>query len=177
MFAGHLGAALAIGRADPQLNVGVFVTAAFLLDLLLWLFVLLGWESVSIPADFASTRQPAFYFPYSHGLATSAGWSACAGAVAFMVGPRGTGSRRWRAAFLVAGAVFSHWLLDALVHRPELPVGGADSAKVGLALWNHMPIALATEAGIVVVGLWLFTTCSRLSSRRSIGLRPLLLLP
>src|SRR4051812_900568 len=134
MFAGHLGAALAIGRADPQLNVGVFVTAAFLLDLLLWLFVLLGWESVSIPADFASTRQPAFYFPYSHGLATSAGWSACAGLVAFMVGPRGTGSRRWRAAFLVAGAVFSHWLLDALVHRPELPVGGADSAKVGLAL-------------------------------------------
>src|SRR4051794_21450897 len=149
MFAGHLGAALAIGRADSQINVGVFVTAAFLLDLLLWLFVLLGWESVSIPADFASTRQPAFYFPYSHGLATSAGWSACAGAVAFVAGAGGKRLRRWRLALLVAGAVFSHWLLDALVHRPELPVSGADSVVVGLALWNHMPVALAMEAGIV----------------------------
>ena len=170
MFAGHLGAALAIGRADRQINVGLFATAAFLLDLLLWLFVLLGWESVSIPADFASTHQPAFYFPYSHGLASSAGWSACAGAIAFMVGRRGTRWGRWRLAFLVAVAVFSHWLLDALVHRPELPMGGADSAKVGVALWNHLPIALVLEAGIVVVGLWLFTTGSRLSSRRLVGL-------
>jgi hypothetical protein len=170
MFAGHVGAALAIGRADPQVNVGVFVTAAFLLDLLLWLLVLLGWESVSIPADFASTRQPAFDFPYSHGLAGSVLWSTCAGAVAFIVAPRGTRLSRWRLALLVAGAVFSHWLLDALVHRPELPVGGADSVKVGLALWDHMPAALAIEAGIVVVGLWIFTIGSRLSRRRSIGL-------
>ena len=88
MFAGHVGAALAIGRADPQVNVGVFVTAAFLLDLLLWLLVLLGWESVSIPADFASTRQPAFDFPYSHGLASTPWWMRRGGR--FIVAPRGT---------------------------------------------------------------------------------------
>ena len=48
MFAGHIGAALAIGRAERAVNVGVFVAAALLLDFLLWLFVLLGWESVAV---------------------------------------------------------------------------------------------------------------------------------
>ncbi len=66
MFAGHLGTALAFGRAERGVNVGVFVVAALLLDFLLWLFVLLGWESVTIPADFASKHQAEFVFPYSH---------------------------------------------------------------------------------------------------------------
>jgi hypothetical protein len=68
MFAGHVGAALAIGRAEPEINVGIFVFAALLPDVLLWILVLLGWESVTIPADFASTHQAAYVFPWSHGL-------------------------------------------------------------------------------------------------------------
>ena len=68
MFAGHIGAALAIGRAERGLNVGLFIAAALLLDFLLWTFVLMGWESVAIPADFAATHQAEFVFPYSHGL-------------------------------------------------------------------------------------------------------------
>jgi hypothetical protein len=71
MFAGHIGAALAIGRAERRVSVGVFVAAALLLDFH-WLFVLLGWESVAIPAAFANTHQPEFVFPYSHGLLASA---------------------------------------------------------------------------------------------------------
>ncbi len=68
MFAGHIGAGLAIGRADRRINVGVLISAALLLDAVLWLFILLGWESVSIPADFAASYQPHFNFPYSHSL-------------------------------------------------------------------------------------------------------------
>ena len=117
MFAGHVGAALAIGRADRRVNVGVFVGAALLLDLVLWLLVLLGVESVAIPSDFASTHQPEFVFPYSHGLLASVLWAGIAGATAFFTySDRPT--LKWRAAVLVAAAVFSHWLLDALVHRP-----------------------------------------------------------
>lgn len=69
MFAGHVGVALALGRADRRINVGVLAAAALLLDIVLWLFVLAGWEAVSIPSDFGSTHQPEFVFPYSHGLA------------------------------------------------------------------------------------------------------------
>ena len=73
MLAGHVGAALALARAERRVNPGVFVAAALLADLLLWALVLAGAESVSIPADFARTRQPEFVFPWSHGLLASLG--------------------------------------------------------------------------------------------------------
>ena len=173
MFAAHVGAALAIGRAERRVNVVVFVIAALLLDVLLWLFVLLGWESVTIPAHFASTHQPAFVFPYSHGLLASIVWSALAGAVAFLWAP--VRELKRRAAALVAAAVFSHWLLDVLVHVPELPLAGARSMKVGLGLWQRMPVALVAEAAIVVAGLCLFVPGAHLSRARKLGLTVLTL--
>ena len=169
MFAGHIGAALAIGRMERRVNVGVFVASALLLDIGLWLFVLLGWESVRIPADFAATHQPDFVFPYSHGLLAAAAWSAGAGTLAAWRYAR-LGKARWRAAALVATAVFSHWLLDALVHKPELPLAGDASAKVGLSLWNDMPAALGVEAAIVVIGLGLFLAGGQLARAKSVAL-------
>jgi len=174
MFAGHLGAALAVGRAERRVNVGVFVAAALLLDGLLWLFVLLGWEAVAIPDNFASTHQPEFVFPFSHGLAASLVWSVLAAVAAWAACAR-LGSARARAAVLVGAAVFSHWLIDALVHQPEMPLAGASSPKVGLGLWQNMPIALAVEAVIVVVGLFLFVPGSGLSRGRRIALTALTL--
>ena len=169
MFAGHVGAAIAIGRAERRVNVGVFVLAALLLDGLLWLFVLLGWETVTIPADFTTTHQPEFGFPYSHGLLAGIVWSAVAGVVA-LPWIWGLKEDRWRAAALIAGAAFSHWLLDALVHVPELPLTGAGSPMVGLGLWQSMPVALVVEGFIVLAGLWLFIPGSELSRGRKVAL-------
>jgi hypothetical protein len=169
MFAGHVGAALAIGAVERRVNVGVFVAAALLLDLLLWSFVLLGWESVTIPPHFADTHQPDFIFPYSHGLLAGAIWSALAGGFAyFSRAPCQTAHRR--VAALVAAAVFSHWLLDVIVHQPELPVAGAQSALLGLALWGNMPVALIVEAALLVVGLTVFVASSAWSRSRSVVL-------
>jgi hypothetical protein len=84
MFAGHVGAALAIGKGARGVNVGLFVAAALLVDIVLWLFVLLGLESVTIPADFASTHQAQFVFPYSHGLVASIVWSTLAAVAAWL---------------------------------------------------------------------------------------------
>ncbi len=81
MFAGHIGFALIAARVEPRVNVGVLAAASLLLDLLLWLFVLSGWESVIIPTDFQQTHQPEFVFPYSHGLSASIAWSALSGAL------------------------------------------------------------------------------------------------
>jgi hypothetical protein len=80
-----------------------------------------------------------------------------------------------RVAALVATAVFSHWLLDALVHRPELPLVGANSPKVGLGLWQNMPAALVVEAAIVVLGLCLFIPACRLSRGKLVALTVLTL--
>lgn len=169
MFAGHVGVALAIGHAERRVNVGVFVAAALLLDALLWLFVLLGWESLTLPPDFAATHQPVFVFPWSHGLLAALSWSALAGVVATPVLSR-------RAARLVAAAVFSHWAVDALVHRPEMPLAGGASAGVGLALWDHMAAALVLEGALVAAGAWLFLHGSDLGRGRTRALAALCLL-
>mgnify|MGYP001309150066 CR=1 FL=1 len=174
MLAGHLGAALAIGRLERRVNAGAFVAAAVLMDLLLWLFILLGWESVSIPARYAETRQPEFGFPYSHGLVAAVAWSALAGAAAFAMLSR-LGPARGRAAALVAAAVFSHWLLDVLVHAPEMPLAGDASPKVGLGLWDALAAALALEALVAVAGLWAFLAGSALPRPRKAGLAALVL--
>jgi len=155
MFAGHIGAGLALGRADRRINVGVVILAALLLDLMLWLFILLGWESVSIPADFAASHQPHFTFPYSHSLVGSLAWSVFAALAAYWWLPR-SGGMKLRAAALVGAAAFSHWLLDALVHAPELPLAGPQSRMVGLGLWAAIPLALTVEGLVVAAGLWLY---------------------
>lgn len=175
MFAGHVGAALAIGCAERRINVGVFVLAAVLLDFVLWLMVLLGWESVVIPSDFVHTHQPEFDFPYSHGLLAAIGWSALAGAATFFACAR-LQQAKARAAALVALAVFSHWLLDALVHAPEMPLAGSGSLKLGLGLWDTMPMALLIEAAIALAGLWLFLSGARLKRSAKLGLSVLSLL-
>jgi hypothetical protein len=168
MFAGHIGAALAVGRFERAVNIGVFIAAALLLDFLLWLFVLLGLESAVIPADFADTHQAKFVFPYSHSLVASVVWSAIAGAVGLACCSQL--KQRWWAAALIAAAVLSHWLLDALVHRPELPLAGGAAPVMGIGLWRHMPVALTLEATIVAVGLVLFVRGTGLTRGRSIAL-------
>ena len=169
MFAGHVGAGLAIGRVERRVNVGLFVAAALFLDMILWLFVLLGWESVAIPSNFASTHQAMFVFPFSHSLASSVVWSVLAAAGAWAVCAH-LGPARVRIALLIAAAVFSHWLLDLLVHRPELPLAGATSPMVGLGLWNSMPVALVAEGAVVVLGMILFISSGGLPRSRSVAI-------
>jgi hypothetical protein len=172
MFAGHIGAALALGRAERRLNLGLLVAGALLLDTLLWVFVLLGWETVRIPADFAARHQPEFVFPYSHSLLASVVWSVLAGSIAMLLSRRsdGEGGRSgWIGAWLGA-AVFSHWLLDALVHAPEMPLAGEGTMQLGLGLWNHMALGLAVEALVVVAGLALYLHGADLPKGKVVGL-------
>lgn len=174
MFAGHIGAALAIGRAERRVNIGVLVFAALLIDFALWLFVLLGWESVVIPADYAATHQPAFDFPYTHSLAAIFAWSAAAGTAVYLWYPR-LAEKKLRAALIVSLAVFSHWVLDDLVHVTGLPLVGSGSPKVGLGLWRNMPVGLTVEGLILLSGLWIFLAGSALSRARKIWLTVLAL--
>jgi hypothetical protein len=150
MLAGHLGAGLAAKRMAPRLSLGVLFLAAMLLDVLLWSFVLLGLEEVHVPANFGEVHYLTFTFPCSHGLIASLSWSAAAFGVARACG--------WnaRAGVVVAATVFSHFLLDALVHVVGLPLLGPGSYRLGLGLWRHTGLELAVECVIGGLGWWIY---------------------
>jgi len=173
MFAGHVGAGLALARAARGVNPAAIVFAALLADVVLWVLVLAGVEAVTIPADFARTHQPHFDFPWSHGLAASIGWSLVAALIAAAIARRAS---RIALALWIGVAVMSHWLLDALVHRPELPLVGEGSARVGLALWDTLPLALGIESAILIVGLWVFVRGAAISTPKKVALSVLAIL-
>lgn len=158
MFVGHLGAGLVAKRMAPRLNLGALFLAAMLLDALLWSFVLLGLEQVHVPANFGEVHYLSFSFPYSHGLIASLSWSAAGFGVARACG--------WnaRAGLVIAATVFSHFLLDALVHVVGLPVLGPGSYRLGLGLWRHTGLELAVECAIGGLGWWIYLESPRAAS-------------
>jgi len=152
MGIGHAAVALGASRAEPRINVGLLIFAALLADFLLGIFAALGLEQAHVPPDYASRHYLTFTFPYSHGLVSLLIWGALLGALLC-----GLDRRNRRRAFLViAGLVFSHFILDGLVHIPELPLLGENSLKIGLALWNHLPLELTLETLLAVAGLVIY---------------------
>ena len=151
MFVGHYGISFAAQRLNRQLPLWVLFIAVQLLDVFWAPFVLLGIERVRIvPGITMSNPLDLYYMPYTHSLIAAMLWSAAGyGAYRFWRGPAAG------AATLVGLAVFSHWVLDFLVHRPDLPLYD-DTAKVGLGLWNRPALAFGLEAALLFGGMWLF---------------------
>ena len=167
MFVGHLGAGLLVKRIEPRLNLGVLFVAALFVDILLWVLVLFGAESVGAPQSAGSARFFTFEFPYSHGLVANVLWSALAALAGwFLAAP--AASRRTRVAWALGLAVFSHFVLDLIVHIPDLPILGEHSPKLGLSLWRHMPIALTLELLLAAGALAVYLYSARLSVGRTI---------
>lgn len=156
MLVGHLGAGLAAKAAAPKLSLGTLFAAAMLLDLVLWVLVMIGAEAATLPADYSAHRYLLFNFPYSHSLLAALLWSIVA-AVGWSAIQRGEMSKYLFsfASIVIALTVFSHWMLDFLVHPSQLPLtpGGP---TMGLDLWDHQPLALELELGIAGVGLVLY---------------------
>jgi hypothetical protein len=153
MFLGHYGVAFALKRAEPKLSLGTLFVAAQLLDLLWGIFVLLGWEHARIvPGNTAVTPLEFWDYPISHSLIGALAWSIVAAACYYSWPTRDT-TRHWQAAALVGLAVFLHYPLDVLVHLPDLPITGNDSAKLGLGLWNHPVATMVAELLVFGLGL------------------------
>ncbi len=165
MLAGHFGAALALSGAERRVNLGYMTLAALWLDIVLWALVLLGAERVVIPSDYSHLHYLTFIFPYSHGLASALAWALLGSGIAWILARRS--SRRNRIVLAIGLAVFSHWLLDLLVHIPELPLFGAKSTHLGLSLWNSLPVAMVTEGIIVIGGLVCYQLRMKPGSLRS----------
>jgi hypothetical protein len=159
MLIGHYGPSFAARRADPSLRLWVFVLSAHLIDIAWTTFIIVGIEDMRIVPGYTRTNPLDLYYqPYSHGLPAAVGWAVAAAVVCRLV----TG--RLRSAALVGATVLSHWLLDLLVHRADLPLWD-DQAKVGLGLWNYPLLTLVIEGTLAFGGIAL--VLARSASRRS----------
>jgi len=153
MFVGHYGVAFAVKTPRNKVPLWVLFVAVQLLDFLWAPFVLLGIEKVRfVPGITATNALDLYYMPYTHSLIGAVFWSAAAFAI-YKIGWRNIASNS--AALLVGFAVFSHWLLDLIVHRPDLPIYD-DTLKVGFGLWNYRGIEFVLEIGFLLIGAVLY---------------------
>ncbi len=166
MFVGHYSVAFAVKSDENKIPLWVLFVAVQLLDFLWAPFVLLGIERVRIvPGITATSPLDLYYMPYTHSLIGALVWSA----LAFAVYRVSAGARVSRAAALLVGfAVFSHWILDLIVHRPDLAIYD-DALKVGFGLWNYKALEFGLEIGILVLGIIIYLKRNILSVARKIG--------
>jgi hypothetical protein len=148
MFIGHFGVAFAAKRAVPAVSLGSWFIACELVDLLWPIGLFLGIESVRIaPGITAFTPLDFDHYPWTHSLVMCAVWAAAMAAL-------------WRTP-AIGVVVVSHWFLDAIVHRPDLPLAPGAGMKIGLGLWNSVAGTLVLELAIFAVGLGLYLGGSR----------------
>lgn len=155
MFIGHLALGLAAKRVTPRVSLAMLLLAAQWADTLWPLFLALGIEEVRIdPGNTAVTPLDFVSYPYSHSLAMLVGWGVVVGVAYRSI----AGGRR--TFWVLSSLVVSHWVLDYVTHRPDMPVypGGP---KVGLELWSSVPGTILVESIMYALGLWLYLTATR----------------
>jgi hypothetical protein len=155
VFLGHFGVGFGAKAAAPETSLGTLFLAAQFVDLLWPTFLLLGVEHARV-APGATVVTPLDFtdYPWSHSLVGGIGWGLLFAALYALV-------RRYRTGAVVAGlAVVSHWVLDLVVHRPDLPILFS-GPKVGLGLWNSLPGTLGVELAIFGGGLAIYVSRTR----------------
>lgn len=145
MFVGHYSAAMAAKAAEPRAPLWSYFVASQLLDVGWGAFVILGIEKVRVDPSLPGSVFDLYYMPWTHSLMAAVVWSI-AGALVFKKLLRLPS----RAALFIGLVVFSHWVLDLVVHRPDLQLwpGGP---KVGFGLWNYPVLEEAIEMGLVAI--------------------------
>jgi hypothetical protein len=153
MFVGHYGVSFAARRVEKRLPLWVWFIAVQWLDVIWSVFVLMGIERLRITPGFTEANAlDLYYMPYTHGLPGSIVLSLIFGGIValFTTGNRGT------TALLAAAASFSHWVLDLVVHTPDLPLYD-NTAKVGFGLWRHVAFSFPLELIVLGIGAWSYT--------------------
>ena len=159
MFIGHFAVGFGLKRMAPRASLAALIGAAIWADILWTVFLLLSWEHVRIAAgDTKWTPLDLYDYPWSHSLLMLVVWAAVLALVC----------RAWKsdalAAWAIAIGVLSHWVLDWMTHRADMPLypGGP---KFGLGLWNSIPGTLVVELALFFAGVWLYVTSTRARDR------------
>jgi hypothetical protein len=155
MFIGHFAVGLAAKRVTPRASLGTLILAATFVDLLWPIFLVIGLEHVRIdPGNTAFTPLDFYDYPITHSIPGGLLWAALLAGAWYWRHRLGT------AALIVAGAVMSHWVLDVVSHRADVPVmpGGP---YLGLGLWNSVPATLIVEGTLFAAGLAVYLRATR----------------
>jgi len=172
MFIGHFAVAFAAKRAAPRVSLGTLFIACELVDLLWPAFLLLGFESVAIhPGDTAFTPLEFISYPWTHSLLMCALWALAMALAYFFI------RKDASAAAVVGAVVLSHWILDAVVHRADLPLVPGGAVRVGYGLWNSIAGTLLVEGTMFAAAVALYVAATRAKDRiGSVGLWAMLAL-
>jgi membrane-bound metal-dependent hydrolase YbcI (DUF457 family) len=159
MFIGHIALALAAKRATPRASLATLFLAAQWADVIWPIFLAVGLEQVRIqPGNTPFTPLDFVSYPYSHSLFALIVWGVLFGVVYRAVaGGRNT-------LWVLAALVISHWVLDWVTHRPDMPLYPG-SAKYGLGLWNSVPATIVVEGLMYVAGLTIYLRATRARDR------------
>lgn len=160
MFIGHFGVGLAAKKLDSKPSLGTFFFASQFIDLLWPILLLIGLEKVRIdPGNTAFTPLDFVYYPFSHSFLGVLIWSLLFGSIYFLI------KRNLKSSMVLAGLVMSHWILDLIVHRPDLPLLPWADLKVGLGLWNSVIWSILVEGCIFIIGTYLYIKITRAKNR------------
>jgi membrane-bound metal-dependent hydrolase YbcI (DUF457 family) len=172
MFIGHYALGFGAKKFAPQVSLGILFLASQLADIIWPNLVLLGIETLSIqPGATAMTPMDFSSYPYSHSLLALLLWSFIFAALYLALSRSGL-----KAAIVIAALVLSHWVLDVLTHRPDMPITLSESPKIGAGLWNYPMVAIPLELLLYGIGVWLYCRCTKpLNRKGNIGFWALVL--
>jgi membrane-bound metal-dependent hydrolase YbcI (DUF457 family) len=161
MFIGHFAAGFGAKKIDTRPSLGTLFIAAQLIDLLWPVFLLLGLEKVKVdPGNTAFTPLDFIYYPFTHSLLGVLIWALLLSVVYFAL------RRNRKGAVVLGGLVVSHWLLDLLTHRPDLALVPWVDIKVGLGLWNSVPLALIVESALFFGGVYIYSRATTAKTKK-----------
>ncbi|MFZ5567280.1 MAG: hypothetical protein ACOY95_09780 [Pseudomonadota bacterium] len=158
MFIGHFALGFAAKSAAPQVSLGTLFLAAQFIDLLWPTFLFMGLERVRIEPGATAVVPLVFeHYPYTHSLLAVLGWAVLIGGLHYLL------MRDRRSAGVLGLLVLSHWVLDLLVHKPDLQILPWSDTVVGLRLWTSLTLTLALEVPLFMLGAWLYARSTRAS--------------
>jgi len=161
LFIGHFGVGFAAKKVIPKTSLGTLLLASQFIDLLWPFFLILGIERVAIdPGNTAFTPLDFIYYPFSHSLLGVLLWALIFGAIYYFI------KKDLKSSFILGNLVLSHWILDFITHRPDLPLFlGSDSPLVGLSLWNSIIATVIIESLICIVGVYFYIAVTKAKNK------------
>jgi hypothetical protein len=159
MFIGHFAVGFGAKKFAPRTSLALLLGSSLFLDILWPWLLLLGWEQVRIdPGDTRFTPLDLAYYPWSHSLLMSVVWATVFATVYHLV------AHYWPGTLAIWIGVVSHWTLDWITHRPDMPLYPS-GPRYGLGLWNSVAGTMVVEISMLAVGVWLYARATSAADR------------